>query len=224
MDQQLFTAVDAYIDDLFDLTDEALDFALKSSRDRGLPAIQISPSQGRFLQILARLTGARRILEIGTLGGYSTIWLARALPTGGKLVTLEYDPKHAEVARAALVRAGLADRTQVLTGAALDTLPGLASQDTFDLVFIDADKHNYPGYLDWSLRLTRPGGLILADNVVREGKVLDESSADPSVQGVRRFNELLARDPRVEAVVLQQIGVKGYDGLAIARVRDAAHT
>ena len=222
MDQQLFSAVDAYIENLFSLTDEALDFALKSSQDRGLPAIQISPAQGRLLQILARLVGARRILEIGTLGGYSTIWLARALPPGGQLVSLEYDPTHAEVARAALAHAGLADRTQVLTGAALDTLPGLVSQEPFDLVFIDADKHNYPGYLDWSLRLTRPGGLILADNVVREGKVLDASSTDPNVIGVRRFNELLANDPRVVAVILQQIGVKGYDGLAIARVRDAA--
>lgn len=219
MDHDLVSAVDTYIETLFHTSDPVLESALKASDDEGLPEIQISPSQGRFLYLLAKLTAATRILEIGTLGGYSTIWLARALPATGRLVTLEFEPRHADVARRNIAHARLDDRVEVLTGAALDTLPGLQGQPPFDLVFIDADKNNYPGYLDWALRLTRPGGLIVADNVVREGAVIDAQFQDPSVIGVRAFNEKLAADPRVEAVILQQVGAKGYDGLALARVR-----
>ena len=161
--------------------------------------------------------GARRILEIGTLGGYSTIWLARALPEGGELVTLEYEQHHADVARSNLEHAGLGDRAQVIVGTALETLPGLETDDPFDLVFIDADKDNYAGYLEWAIKLTRPGGLILADNVVSEGEVIDAESEDSFVQGVREFNDLLAADSRAESVIVQLVGGKGYDGIAIAR-------
>lgn len=196
--------------------DEALEAALKASEEAGLPAIQVAPTQGKLLQILARSVGARRILEIGTLGAYSTIWLARALPEGGRLVTLEAEPKHAEVARANLARAGLAAVVEVRVGPAIESLPGLESGEPFDLVFIDADKPAYPGYLEWSVRLTRPGALIIADNVVRNGAVADPTSSDANVQGIRRFNELLAASKQVEATILQTVGVKGYDGLAIA--------
>ncbi len=219
MDLELISAVDAYIDALFDTTDPILESALKASDEQGLPEIQITPGQGKLLYLLAKLTGARRILEVGTLGGYSTIWLARALPEGGSLVTLEFDPKHAQVAHRNIASAELDDRVEVLIGAALDTLPSLQGQEPFDLVFIDADKNNYPGYLEWALKLTRPGSLILGDNVVREGSVIDPASEDPNVVGVRRFNEMLASDDRLEAVILQQVGSKGYDGLAMARVR-----
>lgn len=219
MDQALVSAVDGYIEALFHEHDPILESALKASDDAGLPEIQISPSQGRFLYLLAKLIGARRILEIGTLGGYSTIWLARALPTGGRLVTLEYEDKHAEVARRNIAHANVDDKVEVRVGAALETLPELQGEALFDLVFIDADKNNYPGYLDWALKLTRPGGLILADNVVREGNVIDLNSDDPNVVGVREFNEKLSKDPRVEAVIMQVVGTKGYDGLALARVR-----
>ena len=217
MDQTLISAVDGYIDSLFDTTDEALEAALKASDEAGLPEIQVSPGQGKLIYLLAKLTGARRILEIGTLGGYSSIWLARALPEGGKLVTLEYEALHADVARKNIERAGLADRVEIVRGAALDTLPMFENAEPFEMVFIDADKENYPGYLNWSLRLTRPGGLIVADNVVREGAILDASSEDEVIVGTRRFNELLAADDRAEAVILQVVGTKGHDGLAIAR-------
>lgn len=218
MDLELVSAVDTYIETLLHERDPVLESTLKASDDAGLPEIQISPSQGRFLYLLAKLIGARRILEIGTLGGYSTIWLARALPSGGRLVTLESETKHAEVARRNIAHAKLDDKVEVRVGSALDRLPELQSESLFDLVFIDADKNNYPGYLDWALKLTRPGGLLLADNVVREGKVIDQHTDDPNVIGVRRFNEMLASDERVEAVILQQVGSKGYDGLALARV------
>lgn len=217
MDQSLFSAVDGYIESLFGASDPILEHALKASDDNGLPEIQISANQGKLLYLLAKLIGAKRILEIGTLGGYSTISLARALPEGGKVVTLEYEPKHAEVASQNLAHAGLADRVQVVVGAALETLPSIESEGPFDMVFIDADKNNYPGYLEWALKLTRPGGLILADNIVRGGAVIDADSDDPMVQGVRRFNELLCDDPRAESLVVQLVGAKGYDGLAIAR-------
>jgi len=219
MDQETVSAVDTYIETLFGTHDPVLESALKASDDEGLPEIQISPSQGKFLYLLAKLRGARRILEIGTLGGYSTIWLGRALPEDGFLVSLEFDHKHAHVARRNIAHAKLDDRVEVVTGAALDTLPTLQGQEAFDLVFIDADKNNYPGYLEWALKLTRPGSLILGDNVVRAGSVLDPDSDDPNVVGVRRFNEMLASDDRLEAIILQQVGAKGYDGLALARVR-----
>ncbi len=219
MDQALVSAVDGYIEALFHEHDPILEAALKASDEAGLPEIQISPSQGRYIYLLAKLIGARRILEIGTLGGYSTIWLARALPNGGRLVSLESEKKHADVARRNIAHAKLDDKVEVRVGAALKTLTEFQGQALFDMVFIDADKNNYPGYLDWALKLTRPGGLILADNVVRAGNVIDINSDDPNVLGVREFNEKLSKDPRVEAVIQQQVGSKGYDGLALARVK-----
>jgi predicted O-methyltransferase YrrM len=197
-----------------------LDAALQASADAGLPPIAVTANQGKLLHLLALVSRARSILEIGTLGGYSTIWLARALPSEGCLITLEADPKHAKVAQANLERAGLAEVVEIRLGAALDTLPKLAaeSKGPFDLVFIDADKPSIPEYLSWALELSRPGSLIVIDNVVRDGKVADQASKDANVQGVRRANELLASDPRVTATALQTVGTKGYDGLAIAFV------
>jgi predicted O-methyltransferase YrrM len=215
-----WTAVDDYIDALLVGADAALDGALKASDAAGLPPISVTASQGKLLHILARSIGARRILELGTLGGYSSIWLARALPPGGRLVTLELEPGHAEVARANFARAGLADVIDLRLGRALDTLPLLAAagQDAFDLVFIDADKPNIPAYFTWALKLAHRGSLIIVDNVVREGAIIDADSDDPSVQGVRRLNELLAAEPRVSATVIQTVGGKGYDGFALALV------
>ncbi len=214
----LFVAVDRYIDDLFAPEDEGLTGALARSKAGGLPDIQVSAGQGKFLYLLAKLVGARNILELGTLGGYSTIWLARALPEGGKLVTLEYEPRHAEVARANFAAAGLADKIEVVVGAAVETLPGVIDRaGPFDLVFVDADKNNYPNYLREIMRGVRSGSLILGDNVVRRGGVLDPKGDANSV-GAREFNALIAADPRVEAVVLQQVGIKGHDGIAVARV------
>jgi predicted O-methyltransferase YrrM len=180
----------------------------------------VSPNQGKLLLVLARAVGARTILEIGTLGGYSTIWLARALPIDGHLITLEADPKHAEVARANIAQAGLASVVELRLGRAVDTLPKLAAErrGPFDLIFIDADKRNNPDYFAWALKLSRRGSLIIADNVVRNGAVVDATSGDPSIQGVRRFNELLAAEPRVSATTIQTVGSKGYDGFAIALV------
>jgi predicted O-methyltransferase YrrM len=214
-------AVDRYITDLFGASDAALEAALASSDAAGLPAINVSPPQGKLLMLLAKALGARKILEIGTLGGYSTIWLARALPPDGRLITLEFEPKHAEVARANIARAGFANSVEVRLGAAIETLPKLASEAAgpFDFIFIDADKPSYPDYLDWSLKLSRPGTLIVADNVVRDGAVVDASSTDVLVQGIRRFNEKLAATPRVSATALQTVGVKGYDGFAMALVK-----
>jgi predicted O-methyltransferase YrrM len=220
MTQEQWTAVDRYLTDLLVPPDPALEAALQASAAAGLPPINVSPNQGKLLHLLARLQGARTILEIGTLGGYSTIWLARALPAGGRLVTLEADAKHAEVARANLARAGLADVVELRLGPALETLPQLAAdgRGPFDLIFIDADKPSYPDYLAWALRLSRRGSLIVADNVVRKGAVLDPASDDPRVQGARRFNELLAAEPRVSATAIQTVGSKGYDGFALALV------
>jgi predicted O-methyltransferase YrrM len=218
MSQEQWTAVDRYITDLFIPSDSALDAALADSDAAGLPSIHVSPVQGKLLHLLARLQGARNILEIGTLGGYSTIWLARALPAGGRLITLEASPKHAEVARANIARAGLAEIVEVRLGKALDTLPQIADKGPFDLIFIDADKPGYPDYLPWALKLSRPGSLIIADNVVRKGGVADAANPDPNVQGVRRFSELLAGEPRVESTVLQTVGSKGYDGFAVSLV------
>jgi predicted O-methyltransferase YrrM len=220
MPEESWIAVDRYLTDLLVRPDAALDAALQDSAAAGLPAINVSPCHGKLLHLLARVQGARAILEVGTLGGYSTIWLARALPAGGRLVTLEADAGHAAVARANLARAGLDGVVEVRLGPALKTLPRLAaeSRGPFDLVFIDADKESYPEYLAWALKLTRRGSLIVADNVVRGGAVADPASADPRVRGVRRFNELLAAEPRVSATAIQTVGGKGYDGFALALV------
>ncbi|WP_341529115.1 O-methyltransferase [Nostoc sp. UHCC 0302] len=200
--------------------DPALDAALEASATEGLPPHNVSPNQGKLLLLLAQIHRANSILEIGTLGGYSTIWLARALPTDGRLITLEADPKHAEIARANIARAGLAKVVDLRLGRALDTLPQLAAEGCgpFDLIFIDADKPSNPDYFAWALKLSRRGTLIIADNVVRNGAVIDAASSDLSVQGVRRFNELLAIEPRVSATAIQTVGSKGYDGFAIAIV------
>ena len=212
--------VDQYLGALMAPHDPALEGALAASTAGGLPEIQVSPALGKFLHLLGRLQKARAILEIGTLGGYSTIWLARALAPGGRVVTLEFDPKHAEVARANFARAGLADSIEVHVGRAIDTLPRLAAEGRgpFDLVFIDADKASNPDYFSWALRLTRPGSLILIDNVVRDGRVTEASSAEPDIQGTRRALEMMAADPRVTATAIQTVGVKGWDGFAIALV------
>ncbi|MBA2646131.1 MAG: O-methyltransferase [Pyrinomonadaceae bacterium] len=221
MSQDQWTAVDQYITELFVPPDAALDAALQASTEAGLPPINVAQNQGKLLHILARSGGARFILEIGTLGGYSTIWLARALPPGGKLITLEADPKHAEVARKNVARADLADVAEVRLGKALETLPQLAAEGLapFDLVFIDADKENTPAYFDWALKLTRSGSLIITDNVVRKGEVINAASDDASVQGIRRFNAALAAEPRVTATMIQTVGGKGHDGLAFAIVK-----
>jgi predicted O-methyltransferase YrrM len=220
MTQETWSAVDSYIADLFLPPDPALQRTLQTSAAAGLPAIAVAPHEGKLLMLLARAIGARRILEIGTLGGYSTIWLARALPNEGTLITLEYNPTHAEVARENIAHAGLAHLVDIRIGRANDTLAQIAAErpQPFDFVFIDADKEGYVDYLDWSLQLSRPGTLIVADNVIRDGKVLDADTEDPLVQGVRRFNEVLAAEPRVIATALQTVGSKGYDGMAIALV------
>jgi predicted O-methyltransferase YrrM len=220
--QDQWSAVDSYITDLFLPPDPALEAALSSSAAAGLPTINVSPTQGKLLHLLACVQGARRILEIGTLGGYSTIWLARALPADGRLITLEIDPRHAEVAHANLARAGLSSAVEIRLGSALDTLPKLVSEGRgpFDLIFIDADKPGYADYLKWSLKLARRGTLIIADNVVRKGAVADGASKDENVQGIRKFNEALAAEKRVTTTVIQTVGSKGYDGLALILVTD----
>ena len=212
--------VDQYLSGLFAPHDAALQNALTASAAAGLPEIQVSATQGKLLHMMVRLMKARTILEIGTLGGYSAIWMARALPADGLLVTLEFDPKHAEVARKNLDAAGLSDRVDIRLGRALDTLPQIAGEglDPFDIVFIDADKESNPDYFTWALKLTRPGSLILVDNVVRDGAVLDADSADVSVKGTRRVLEMMASDPRVSATALQSVGQKGWDGLAMGVV------
>ena len=220
MNQERWSAVDGYIDDLFSLDDGALQAALDASRAAGLPDISVTPSQGKLLHLLAKGCRARRILEIGTLGGYSTIWLGRALPADGRLVTLEAEPKHAEVARANIARAGLAGVVDVQLGPALETLPRL--RGPFDFIFIDADKPSYPEYLTWALTLSAPGSLIVADNVVRDGDIVNAGSDDPRVRAMRRFLRQLAGDPRVTATVIQTVGSKGYDGFALAIVTPAA--
>ena len=220
MTQELWTAVDNYLVNNLVSPEESLDAAVRASDDAGLPSIQVSPPQGKFLYMLAKIQGAKRILEIGTLGGYSTIWMARALPDDGRLITMEIDPRHADVARTNIDRAGLSAKVEILVGNALDLLPELEvrNESPFDLTFIDADKASIPSYFESALRMSRAGSLILVDNVVREGAVIDENSEDASVKGVRRLNEMIAADPRVTATVLQTVGIKGYDGLAIALV------
>ena len=219
-DQQTWTAVDEYVSDLLSPHDEALEQAIVGSVDAGLPAIQVSPPQGKLLALLARSIGARTVLEFGTLGGYSTIWLGRALPDGGRVITLEAEPSYAEVARANLERAGLVEKVELRVGAALETLPRLAEEGAgpFDLVFIDADKANTPAYFEWSLERTRPGGLIVADNVIRGGALIDEADDDPAIAAQRRFHEMLAAESRIDATTIQTVGGKGYDGFAVALV------
>ncbi|HEX8153413.1 MAG TPA: O-methyltransferase [Thermoanaerobaculia bacterium] len=212
-----WSRVDEHLDALFAAHDDALDAALRASDEAGLPQIAVAPNQGKFLQILSQSIGAKHVLEIGTLGAYSTIWLARALPAGGRVLSLEVNAHHAEVARANVARAGLADVVEVRLGPALETLPHV--EGPFDFTFIDADKHNIPHYFSHALRLSRPGALIVVDNVVRQGAILDAASEDVSVQGVRRFNELVANEPRVNATTLQTVGTKGWDGFAIVLVK-----
>ena len=220
MSQETWTSVDRYITDLLVPADPALEAALRDSADAGLPHINVTPNLGKLLWMLARIQGSRNILEIGTLGGYSTIWLARALPEDGKLVTLELDPKHAEIARKNFARAGLTDRIELRLGKALDSLAHLQAErrGPFDLTFIDADKPNNTNYFQWALKLSRKGSIIIVDNVVRDGQVINAASTDASVQGVRQFNDMLASETRVSATALQTVGSKGYDGLAIVLV------
>jgi len=220
MTQDVWTAVDKYVTDLLVPSDPALEAALQASDAAGLPSIQVSPVQGKLLHLLARACGARQVLEIGTLGGYSTIWLARALPAGGRVITLEADPKHAEVARANFARTGVASMIDLRLGPALETLPKLDAEGRgpFDLIFIDANKSDMPEYFDWALKLSHAGSIIIADNVIRQGGVLDASSSDVDIQGVRRFNERLAAEHRVSATEIQTVGSKGYDGFALVIV------
>lgn len=220
MNQETWSKVDHYVTDVLGLTDDILESTQKACDEAGLPAIAVSVPQGKFLYQLARIRGARRILEIGTLGGYSTIWMARALPPDGKLITLEIDKKHADVARENIARAGFADRVDVRLGAAIDELPKLAAENegAFDFVFIDADKPSIPDYFTWSLKMSRPGTVIVVDNVVREGAVVDAASEDPAVRGVRRLNDMLAREKRVTSTTLQTVGTKGYDGFTVILV------
>ena len=216
-----WAGVDEYLVDLFVGRDEALTSALTANAAAGLPGIDVAANQGKFLGLIARLRGARSVLEVGTLGGYSAIWLARALPEDGRVVTLEAEPRHAEIARANLDRAGVGGRVEIRVGGALDTLPQLEAEHAgpFDLVFIDADKESYPQYLEWALRLTRPGSVIIGDNVVRDGQVVDDDSDDEKVRATRSFLELAAADPRLDATALQTVGTKGWDGFLLAVVR-----
>ncbi len=222
MPAETWNAVDRYLADLFHEPDPILDAALVASVEAGLPEIAVSACQGKFLQLLARSLGARRILELGTLGGYSTIWLARALPKGGRIVTLEADVKHAAVAAANFSRSGLSDVIDLRVAPAIVTLPLLAVDGSgpFDFIFLDADKPGYPDYLPWLIRLSRPGTVIIADNIVRDAAVLDPAADDVKSQGIRRFNELLAAEPRVTATALQTVGAKGYDGFAFIVVNE----
>jgi predicted O-methyltransferase YrrM len=221
--EELWTAVDTYINAQLAPSDPALDAALEACTAAGLPNISVTPSQGKLLHLLARMQGAKNILEVGTLGGYSTIWLARALPPHGRLVTLEADPKHAEVASANIARAGLSHLVELREGKALDTLPELAAEglESFDMIFIDADKRNNPHYFEWALRLSRKGSLIIIDNVVREGAVIEAENSDPNIQGTRRLFDMLANEPRVLTTAIQTVGSKGYDGFAIALVTES---
>ncbi len=220
MDAELWTAVDDHFDRALVPSDPVLDAALAAGEEAGLPRIDVAPNQGKLLQLLARVRGARRILEVGTLAGYSTIWLARALPDDGSLITLEIDPRHAAVARANIERAGLDDRVEVRLGPALETLPRLAAEGRgpFDLVFIDADKPANADYFAWAVTLSRPGTLIVVDNVVRRGEVIDPGDDGPDAVGVRRLTDAIAADPRVTALAMQTVGRKGHDGFVLALV------
>jgi predicted O-methyltransferase YrrM len=222
MTEALWTAVDQYIMEKLVPPDPVLDAALEASDAAGLPAIQVTPNQGKLLHLLARLQGARRILEIGTLGGYSTIWLARALAADGRLITLEADPRYAEVARANISRAGLGAAVELRVGRALETLPQIAAEggSGYDLTFIDADKQSIPEYFRFARKLSRRGSLIIVDNVVRDGRVIDAATHDPDILGIRRFNEMLAAEPGVCATAIQTVGAKGHDGFAIVLVTE----
>ncbi|MGF9695802.1 O-methyltransferase [Paenibacillus sp. MABNR03] len=218
--QHNWTQVDDYLNKLLIPTDSLLEQTLQSNAKAGLPAHDVAPNQGKLLQLLLQIHRAARVLEIGTLGGYSTIWMARALPEHGKIVTLEADPHHAEMARTNLTRAGLINKVDLRVGPALTTLPDVQEEyrEPFDFIFIDADKPSNPDYLRWALRLSRPGSLIIGDNIVRDGEVVNAESTDNRVQGVRHFLQLISENPRLEATALQTVGSKGYDGFVIARV------
>jgi|SRR6185312_3763825 len=220
MDQDTWTAVDDYLAEQLIPTDSALEAAQAATAAADMPAISVSPTQGKLLELLTRILRARSILEIGTLGGYSTIWMARGLSAGGRIVTLEKEPKHADVARANIARAGFADVVDLRVGSALDTLPKLAAEKPapFDLVFIDADKQNIPAYFDWAVKLAHPGSIIIVDNVVRDGDVINADTDDTGTQGVRRYFDKLATSQLVTTTAIQTVGVKGYDGFAISRV------
>ncbi|MBO9562612.1 MAG: O-methyltransferase [Niastella sp.] len=221
MEQKLFGAVDDYISLLFNGHDEVLAATEQSIIDSGIPQISVSPNQGKLLNLLAQLSKAEKILELGTLAGYSTIWMARALPVTGKLISLEYDPKHAAVAQKNIARAGLNKVVDIRIGKGLDLLPKLVAEGAgpFDMIFIDADKPPYAEYFEWALKLSRPGTLIIADNVIRSGKVLDENHTDEMVTGVQRFNKALAASKAVTATIIQTIGAKEHDGIALAIVK-----
>ena len=218
--QKIWKQVDQYFTDALISPGDGFNAALETNRKADLPAIDVTPLQGKFLEVLVRATRSKRILEIGTLGGYSTLWLARAIPDDGIVVTLELEPRHAQIAKQNLKAAALADRVDLRVGAAADTLAAIVAEHAapFDFIFIDADKSGYPEYLQWSMKLSRPGTLIVADNVVRDGKVIDPDHPDSNIQGVRRFTDMVSAEPRLSATVLQTVGGKGYDGFIIAVV------
>ena len=218
--EKLWTEVDSYFAGLLATGDAKLNAVVRANRKARLPEIDVSPLQGKLLQVLVHITQAKRVLEIGTLGGYSTICMARVLPRAGRIVTLEYEPRHAEVARSNLRRAGVLNRVEIRVGRALDSLPALHSsgEGPFDLIFIDADKENNPQYLEWSLKMSRPGTVIVVDNVARHGTVIRAKSAEPDIVGTRRVLRMMAKNPRLSATALQTVGVKGLDGFAIAVV------
>jgi len=220
MDNKIFEQVDKYIANLLVHEDGALLSVGKSIEAAGMPQISVSPNQGKFLQLLAVLCGAKRILEMGTLGGYSTIWMARGLPKDGKLITLEFDAAYAKVAQQNIIRAGVESKVDIRVGKALELLPKIEAEPAwpFDMIFIDADKEPYAEYFQWALKLSRPGTLIIADNVIRDGKVLDESTTDERVKGIQRFNKVLSECADVTATILQTVGAKEYDGMALAVV------
>lgn len=221
MNKHIFESVDRYIRDGFAKEDELLAGVIKSLEKENLPQHSISPTQGKFLQLLAQLCNAEKILELGTLGGYSTIWLGRSLPEGGKLITIEVDPDHADVANANIIKAGLDDKVELRLGNALEVLSDISNNNEgpFDLIFIDADKPNYTKYFEWALVLSKPGTLIIADNVIREGRVLDEKSEDEKVRGVQNFNQMLSNNTKITATIMQTVGMKAHDGMALAIVK-----
>ncbi|SEP55723.1 O-methyltransferase [Piscibacillus halophilus] len=214
--------VDIYFSDHLKTSDIVMDSILKENLEAGLPAIDVSPNQGKFLYLLTKLKGAKHILEIGTLGGYSTVWFGRALPNDGHLISLEYSQKHAKVAEENIRNAGLEHKIEIMIGPALDTLPTLKGKgfSTFDLIFIDADKPNNPSYLKWALELSKPGTVIIVDNVVRNGRVADDNSEEPSVVGTRQMVELLSKESRIETTAIQTVGIKGYDGFVLGIVKE----